>query len=64
MIFPKTGSHFSGSCTIGAVAGAAAVPTYRVHVGEQLPWFDTHDTLPRCERGKAGNAPVRVGPRP
>ena len=43
---------------------AAVVPTYHVHVEEQLPWFETQDTLPRYQRGKAGNAPMRIGPRP
>jgi hypothetical protein len=42
---------------------AAAVPTYHVHVAEQLPWFETADALPRYEREKTGNAPVRHGPR-
>jgi hypothetical protein len=43
---------------------ASVVPTCHVHVAEQLPWFETHDTLPRYQRGRAGHAPVRVGPRP
>lgn len=42
---------------------AAAVPEYHVHVAEQLPWFETHDALPRYALGRTGNAPVRTGPR-
>ena len=42
---------------------AAAAPTCHVHVAEQLPWFETVDTLPRYERGRRGNTPVRYGPR-
>jgi hypothetical protein len=42
---------------------AAVVPEYHVHVAEQLPWFETHDALPRYARGKKDNAPVRIGPR-
>jgi hypothetical protein len=41
----------------------AAVPTYHVHVEEQLPWFETADPLPRYARGKTGHEPVRHGPR-
>ena len=41
---------------------AAAVPTYHVHVAEQLPWFEIADALPRYARGKTGNGPVRHGP--
>lgn len=42
----------------------AAVPTYHVHVDEQLAWFETTDTLPRYARGKSsGDPPVRHGPR-
>ena len=41
----------------------AAVPTYHAHVAEQLPWFETADSLPRYAGGKAGNAPIRHGPR-
>ena len=38
----------------------AAVPTYHVHVAEQLAWFETTDTLPRYARGKSsGDPPVR-----
>ena len=43
---------------------ASVVPTHHVHVEEQLPWFETQDALPRYHRGKGGNTPVRVGPRP
>jgi len=42
---------------------AAIAPTFHVHVGEQLPWFEVHDTLPRYAQGQSGNRPVRVGPR-
>ena len=43
----------------------AAVPTYHVHVDEQLPWFETTDTLPRYARGQSGgDPPVRHGAAP
>lgn len=42
---------------------ATAAPTFHVHIAEQLPWFETHDRLPRYECGQKGNAPVRTGPR-
>jgi len=42
---------------------ATAAPVYHAHVAEQLPWFETADMLPRYWRGKAGNAPLRHGPR-
>jgi hypothetical protein len=42
---------------------AAAEPTFHVFVGEQLPWFESADTLPRYERGTKGAVPVRHGPR-
>ena len=42
---------------------AAVVPTYHVHVEEQLPWFEIADALPRYAQGKSGNEPVRHGPR-
>jgi len=42
---------------------AAAAPTFHVYADEQLPWFETADTLPRYARGKMDNAPVRIGPR-
>ena len=40
---------------------AATAPTCHVHVAEQLPWFETVDDLPRYERGRRGNTPVRHG---
>ena len=40
----------------------AAVPTYHVHVEEQLPWFETAHALPRYSRGQScGDPPVRPG---
>ena len=42
---------------------AAIAPTYHVHAEEQLPWFEIADTLPRYARGKAGDQPMRHGPR-
>ena len=42
---------------------SAVVPTYHVHVAEQLAWFETADTLPRYARGKSAGEPVRHGPR-
>jgi hypothetical protein len=41
----------------------AVVSTCHVHVAEQLPWFEMVDDLPRYERGRRGNTPVRYGPR-
>ncbi len=39
-------------------------PTGHAHIGEQLPWFDAHDTLPRFENVAArGVEPVRCGPK-
>jgi hypothetical protein len=35
-----------------------------VHAGEQLPWFEVHDSLPRYEAGgRGGKRPIRRGPR-
>ena len=49
---------------IGTLDDAATtVPTYHVHVEEQLPWFEIVDTLPRYAAGKSGNEPIRHGPR-
>lgn len=42
---------------------ATLVPTYHANVAEQLPWFETHDPLPRYARSRTGNTPVRTGPR-
>ena len=42
---------------------AAVVPTYHVHVEEQLAWFEIADALPRYAQGKGGHEPVRHGPR-
>jgi hypothetical protein len=50
---------------IGTLADPARfVPGGHVHVGEQLPWFEVADELPRYERmdGK-GIEPLRHGPR-
>jgi len=41
----------------------AVAPAYHVHAAEQLPWFEIADASPRYARGKAGNAPMRHGPR-
>jgi hypothetical protein len=41
----------------------AVASTCHVHVAEQLPWFEMVDDLPRYERGRRGNTPVRYGPR-
>jgi hypothetical protein len=39
-------------------------PTGHAYVSEQLPWFETHDTLPRySEIAGRGIEPVRRGPR-
>src|SRR5439155_26276413 len=43
---------------------AAAVPSYHVHVEEQLPWFEIADASPRYARGKTGHEPMRHGPKP
>lgn len=39
------------------------VPSAHVHTGEQLPWFDAHDDLPRFEKLGRGHTPVRHGPK-
>jgi len=39
------------------------VPRGHVHVGEQLPWFEIADELPRFEKLGQGSQPVRRGPR-
>jgi hypothetical protein len=39
------------------------VPTAHVHTGEQLPWFDAHDDLPRFEKLGKGQKPARHGPK-
>jgi hypothetical protein len=38
------------------------VPTAHVNAGEQLPWFEVHDELPRFEKFARGAKPVRHGP--
>lgn len=49
---------------VGALDDPAVVaPTYHVHAAEQLPWFETADTLPRYERDKEDAVPLRHGPR-
>jgi hypothetical protein len=42
---------------------ASIEPRGHVHVGEQLPWADLHDDLPRFETVGKGNAPLRKGPK-
>ncbi len=39
------------------------VPKGHVHAGEQLPWFEVHDELPRFEKMGLGAEPLRKGPR-
>ena len=40
-------------------------PTGHAYIGEQIPWFEVHDALPRFDKvaGK-GVEPVRRGPKP
>ena len=39
-------------------------PRGHVHAGEQLPWFEVEDELPRFEKtGKGGVEPMRKGPK-
>ena len=38
-------------------------PTYHTLVGEQLPWIEILDDLPRYEYGSHGATPVSYGPR-
>lgn len=39
-------------------------PSRHVYAGEQLPWFEVHDTLPRYRTTmRSGDPPVRHGPR-
>lgn len=41
------------------------VPRGHVHVGEQLPWFEVSDDLPRYEGSSSKlSVPLRRGPRP
>ncbi len=37
------------------------VPTGHVHTGEQLPWFEVKDELPRFNKRAKGASPVRHG---
>jgi hypothetical protein len=47
-----------------ALADPAAVrPVAHVFAGEQLPWFDTADELPRYEKTRPDGPPMRHGPR-
>jgi hypothetical protein len=39
------------------------VPTAHVHSGEQLPWLEIQDELPRVERTGKGQKPARHGPK-
>jgi hypothetical protein len=50
---------------IGTLADPASfAPRGHVHVGEQLPWFEVADELPRYEKlGGKGVEPLRRGPR-
>lgn len=41
----------------------AFVPTAHVHTGEQVPWFELQDELPRYEKLGRGHKPVRHGPK-
>lgn len=38
-------------------------PVGHVFAGEQLPWFDTSDELPRYEKTRRDGPPMRHGPR-
>jgi hypothetical protein len=38
-------------------------PTYHTLIGEQLPWIEILDDLPRYEYGSNGTTPVSYGPR-
>lgn len=50
---------------IGTLDDPAAVrPDAHVHAGEQLPWFELHDTLPRYAQGSTNVSPIRHGPAP
>jgi hypothetical protein len=41
----------------------ALAPEAHVHAGEQLPWFEVHDSLPRyAAGGRGGAAPIGHGP--
>jgi hypothetical protein len=41
----------------------AAKPWCHVHTGEQIPWFEVLDDLPRYEGSRRGATPIRHGPR-
>lgn len=44
---------------------ASVAPRSHVHVGEQVPWFEVLDDLPRYQAGGGrGAKPIRTGPRP
>lgn len=42
----------------------ALPPTFHVHTGEQLSWFEVEDDLPRFEASGVGTKPVRRGSKP
>jgi hypothetical protein len=39
------------------------VPTGHVHTGEQIPWFEVHDELPRFAKIGEGEKPAKHGPK-
>jgi hypothetical protein len=49
------------ACALEDPSGVAA--TAHVFVGEQLPWFEAADELPRYEKTRRRSEPVRHGPR-
>jgi hypothetical protein len=51
------------TATLNDPAAVEAAPTHHVHAGEQLPWIETADLLPRYQREREGAAPLRHGPR-
>ena len=42
----------------------AFIPTDHTYVGEQVPWFEIDDTLPRYDQGAKDTKPARHGPKP
>ena len=49
---------------VGTLTDPTAVrPTGHVHSGEQLPWFETLDDLPRFHASRVDVEPSRYGPR-
>ena len=65
---PLTYEHEQLPDEVHVLAGAlsdpaSARPQAHIFVGEQLPWFEAADDLPRYEQTRADGQPIRRGPR-